>query len=113
MLTVNSLDHLVLNVRDVEISAAWYAHVLGMTREDHQNAAGGARRTSMRFGRMKINLRPVDASEDEWFTASGCGVEVVTGPVTKRGAMGDILSVYCRDPDGSLIEVSSYPASHP
>ena len=138
MLTVNSLDHLVLNVRDVEISAAWYARVLGMTREDHQNAAGDARRTSMRFGSMKINLRPVDASEDEWFTASsvsagsadlcfltecspedvrrhltGCGVEVVTGPVTKRGAMGDILSVYCRDPDGSLIEVSSYPASHP
>ena len=134
MLTVEAFDHIVLNVRDVEASAAWYARVLGMTRITSRPASGGAARTAMTFGRNKINLRPVAATQDDWFTAghpaSGsadlcfltemapdavaahcrdCGVEIVAGPVTKQGALGPIRSVYVRDPDGSLIEVASYP----
>lgn len=132
-LSVDAVDHLVVNVRDVEIAAAWYQRVLGMVREDFDPGPGKTRRTSMKFGRQKINLRPVSTSKREWFTADheaagsddlcfltkatpqqvadhlrACSVEVVEGPIEKRGAMGTIVSVYCRDPDGSLIEISSY-----
>ena len=68
-LTVDALDHLVINVRDVEVAAAWYQRVLGMTREDFDPGPGKVRRTSMKFGRQKINLRPLSASKEEWFTA--------------------------------------------
>ena len=74
MLTVNALDHLVLNVWDVEASAAWYERVLGMTRHDFQPPYG-VRRTSMKFGTMMLNLRPVDMDKGAWFT----GAEAVAG----------------------------------
>lgn len=132
-LAVDALDHLVINVRDVEAAAAWYRRVLGMTREDFDPGPGKVQRTSMKFGQQKINLRPLSASKEEWFTAShekagsddlcfltsaspravadhlrACRVEIIEGPSDKRGARGTIVSVYCRDPDGSLIEISSY-----
>jgi catechol 2,3-dioxygenase-like lactoylglutathione lyase family enzyme len=125
--TAAALDHLVLNVADVEVSAGWYQRVLGMARQD---AAG---RTSVRFGNQKINLRPVAMSKDSWRTADhpragsedlcfltnstadeivahlrGCGVAIELGPIKRRGAMGEMTSVYCRDPDGSLIEIATY-----
>jgi catechol 2,3-dioxygenase-like lactoylglutathione lyase family enzyme len=124
-LVIDALDHLVVNVKDVEIAAAWYQRVLGMVREDHN--PGPRRLTSMTFGRQKINLRPIAASKKDWFTADHeaagsddlcfltkstpqqvvehlkvCGVAIEEGPGEKRGAMGPIVSVYCRDPDGSL-----------
>jgi 4-hydroxyphenylpyruvate dioxygenase-like putative hemolysin len=68
-LAVDALDHLVINVRDVEAAAAWYQRVLGMTREDFDPGPGKVRRTSMKFGRQKINLRPLSVSKEEWFTA--------------------------------------------
>jgi catechol 2,3-dioxygenase-like lactoylglutathione lyase family enzyme len=130
-LVVEALDHLVANVRDVEISAAWYQRVLGMVREEVQTPHGPV--VAMRFGRQKINLRPITASKQAWFTADheatgsedlcfltratpqevvahlgACGVAIEQGPGEKRGALGTIVSVYCRDPDGSLIEISSY-----
>jgi catechol 2,3-dioxygenase-like lactoylglutathione lyase family enzyme len=127
---VDRLDHLVITCRDVEISASWYQRVLGMEREDF----GPHRRTSLRFGGQKINLRPVTATQEEWFTGAAggvpgtddlcfvvtmksdqvaeylraCGVTVEVGPVAKAGALGPIMSVYCRDPDGNLIEIASY-----
>lgn len=128
---VNALDHLVLNVRDVETSAAWYQKVLGMTREEVPTPHGPV--VAMRFGRNKINLRPLTASKKAWFTADhetagsedlcflteatpqavvdhlrACGIAIEEGPGEKRGTLGTIVSVYCRDPDGSLIEISSY-----
>ncbi len=131
-LSVEALDHLVINVKDVETAAAWYERVLGMKRETKERAPGKMR-TAMHFGRQKINLRPVSASQKEWFTgiqvAAGsddlcfltkstphqvvdhlktCGVAIEEGPTDKQGALGTIVSVYCRDPDGNLIEVSSY-----
>ena len=127
---VDRLDHLVITCRDVEISASWYQRVLGMEREEF----GPHRRTSLRFGGQKINLRPVSATQEKWFTGAAggvpgtddlcfvvtmkadqvaeylraCGVTVEVGPVAKAGALGPIMSVYCRDPDGNLIEIASY-----
>ncbi|WP_428061725.1 VOC family protein [Brevundimonas sp.] len=133
MLTVNAFDHIVLNVRDVDLSAKWYGQTLGMERRDARAPSGDVR-TSLFFGGNKINLRPLDASQADWFTgrnpgAGGadlcfltelepdavlahlrhCGVSVELGPVDKRGAKGPIRSVYVRDPDGNLIEIASYP----
>jgi catechol 2,3-dioxygenase-like lactoylglutathione lyase family enzyme len=129
---VEAFDHIVLNVRDVEVSAAWYAKALGMGRRDAE-ADNGSTRTSMMFGATKINLRPISVSQEAWFTArtpspgsadlcfltetppctvadhfTAIGVAIEQGPVTEKGARGAIRSVYVRDPDGNLIEVSSY-----
>jgi catechol 2,3-dioxygenase-like lactoylglutathione lyase family enzyme len=123
---------LVITCRDVEIAASWYQRVLGMEREEF----GPHRRTSLRFGGQKINLRPVTATQEEWFTGAAggvpgtddlcfvvtmkseqvaeylraCGVTIELGPVAKAGALGPIMSCYCRDPDGNLIEIASYSA---
>lgn len=127
--TVDRLDHLVVNVSDVEIAAAWYQRVLGMEREEF----GAERRTALKFGGQKINLRPTDADPHKWVAAKNtrsgsadlcfvtavrpadvirhlgqCGIAVELGPVPRTGALGPMTSVYCRDPDGNLIEISSY-----
>ena len=128
--TIDRIDHVVLNVTNVELSAAWYQRVLGMEREDfgpqHQ-------RTALKFGGQKINLRPIDADSRAWPTGVNAepgagdlcfitavppdevvghlhdnGVQILQGPTEKAGALGPILSVYCRDPDGNLVEISSY-----
>ena len=52
--TIDRIDHIVLNVKDVEITAAWYQRVLGMEREDF----GPHNRTALKFGGQKINVRP-------------------------------------------------------
>jgi catechol 2,3-dioxygenase-like lactoylglutathione lyase family enzyme len=133
-LTVQALDHLVVQVSDLKVSARWYGRVLGMTREDASPAAGQPPRTEMKFGRQKINLRPIAMSKDDWFTADheaagsedvcfltdstpddvvrhlqAHGVAIVAGPGPRRGAQGTLMWVYCRDPDGALIEIASYP----
>lgn len=132
-IAVHALDHLVLNVRDAEISARWYQRVLGMERRDFDPGQGEPKRIAMHFGRQKFNLRPLGTDKVKWFTANheaagsddlcfltedtpqqvvahlqACGVDIEEGPTEKQGAMGAINSVYCRDPDGSLIEISSY-----
>ena len=132
MVVVDAFDHIVINVRDVEAAAAWYERVLGMRRVVSEPRPG-RKVTSMHFGRQKINLRPLTASQEQWFTGKAvapgsddlcfltkstpqqvadhfrsCGVAIEEGPGEKLGAMGVIVSVYCRDPDGNLIEVSSY-----
>ena len=130
---VNALDHIVINVADVERSAKWYATILGMEIRVFDPGPGKSKRTSLVFGNQKINVRPRDADKVEWFTsdqvAAGSddlcfltssspeqvvahlkanGVAIEEGPVAKQGARGALRSVYCRDPDGSLIEISSY-----
>ena len=67
-LVVNSVDHLVLNVADVEVAAAWYQRVLGMQREDFTPAGSSSARTSVKFGSQKMNLRPASASVDATLT---------------------------------------------
>jgi catechol 2,3-dioxygenase-like lactoylglutathione lyase family enzyme len=127
--TVDRIDHIVLNVKDVEIAASWYQRVLGMEREEF----GPDDRTALKFGGQKINLRPFDTEDGSWVTGvndapgSGdlclvtavgpedvvghlhsCGVRILIGPVKREGSLGDMMSVYCRDPDGNLVEISSY-----
>ncbi len=124
--TVDRLDHLVLTCTDVEITASWFQRVLGMDREEF----GHKNRTALRFGGQKINLDPADGerttaaipvpgSHNLCFTTAirpqdivvhltACGVEITEGPAAKVGALGPMTSVYCRDPDGNLIEISTY-----
>src|SRR4030088_2305463 len=130
---VSAIDHLVINVSDVARTAQWYRKILGMEIMIFDPGHGGTPRTSLMFGNQKINVRPRDADKVEWFTADhesagsddlcfltsatpaevvahlwACGVAIEEGPVAKQGARGTLRSVYCRDPDGSLIEISSY-----
>lgn len=120
------LDHLVLTVASIEATAAFYQRVLGM-----DVVTFGAGRTALTFGPQKINLhqagrefepkaaRPTPGSADLCLIAEGGteaviahltaeGVTVEEGPVMRTGATGPIRSVYFRDPDGNLIEVSEY-----
>jgi catechol 2,3-dioxygenase-like lactoylglutathione lyase family enzyme len=131
-LSIQSIDHIVLNVMDVEVSAAWYVRALGIRRIDFETPTG--LRVALQFGNQKINLRPADADTVTWFTglapvpgsADLCfvtklnpetvkahwvaqGIELEAGPVERAGARGPMTSVYCRDPDGNLIEVATYP----
>jgi catechol 2,3-dioxygenase-like lactoylglutathione lyase family enzyme len=124
--TVDRIDHVVLNCRDVTATVDWYARVLGMRRE-----VFGDGRVALMFGNQKINVRPTGALNWEtgavdapgsldlcFVTSAGAdqvsthlrasGVHVTEGPVTKIGALGPMTSHYCHDPDGNLIEIASY-----
>jgi catechol 2,3-dioxygenase-like lactoylglutathione lyase family enzyme len=124
---IERIDHVVMNTRDVENTASWYVKVLGFKREP----IGPQQRVSLRFGLQKFNLRPTgDAAWgtcpveepgalDLCFMTKGpltevirhlgeCGVEIVHGPFSQIGALGEMTSVYCRDPDDNLIEIASY-----
>jgi len=126
VIEVQSIDHLVLTVADVEAACAFYARVLGMRAVSF----GGGRR-ALAFGRQKINLhphgrefepkakRPVPGSADLCLVTAtpaaeilahlaACGVAVEEGPVRRTGARGPIESVYLRDPDGNLVELGRY-----
>ena len=123
---IDRLDHLVLTVRDVEATCAWYARVLGM-----QPVTFGAGRRALAFGRQKLNLHqaghefepkaacPTPGAADLCFISADPleavlahlareGVPVEAGPVVRTGATGAITSIYVRDPDGNLIEIATY-----
>ncbi|WP_420861536.1 VOC family protein [Algirhabdus cladophorae] len=127
--SVTQLDHLVLTVADIDATSAFYTQVFGMTAEQF-HPADGTLRTALVFGSQKINLhqagseyrphaaRPVAGSADLCFLSetplatwqshfSDLGVQIEDGPIARTGAMGPIMSVYIRDPDGNLIEVSN------
>lgn len=123
---IDRLDHLVLIVRDIEATIEFYTRALGM-----RAVTFGAGRRALAFGRQKINLHPAEApfgrhalrptpgSADLCFIASEgiaevvahlarAGVPLEEGPVVRSGALGPITSVYFRDPEQNLIEVSCY-----
>jgi catechol 2,3-dioxygenase-like lactoylglutathione lyase family enzyme len=127
---IDRFDHLVLTVSDIEASTQFYERVLGFEREFFRGPEGQPRH-ALRFGRQKINLQdratetPTKARVPTFGSGDFCliaavpldeviahlGKEKITieaGPIARRGAMGPIRSVYFRDPDGNLVEVSEY-----
>ena len=126
MICIDRIDHVVLTCFDVERTVDFYSRVLGM---EPVTFAGGRR--GLAFGRQKLNLhqagrefepkalKPAPGAIDLCLIADTPleevaahlkekGVAIIDGPVEKTGATGPILSVYFRDPDGNLIEVSNY-----
>jgi catechol 2,3-dioxygenase-like lactoylglutathione lyase family enzyme len=123
---INHLDHLVLTVRSIETTCDFYTRVLGMTVVTFGNG-----RKALQFGTQKINLHeagrefepkaqhPTPGSGDLCFITTvplpaviahvqACGVTIIEGPAPRTGAVGEMVSVYLRDPDGNLIEISNY-----
>lgn len=126
MSMIDRLDHLVLTVKNVEETCDFYGRVLGMEVREF-----GEGRKALHFGMQKINLHeagrefepkartPLPGSGDLCFISDEpiakllehlrhCKIAVEEGPVARSGAMGPIDSLYIRDPDGNLIELSNY-----
>ena len=126
MIKIDRIDHVVLTVFDVERTIDFYSRVLGM---EPVTFAGGRR--GLAFGRQKFNLhqagrefepkalKPAPGAMDFCLITETPlaevmkalerhGVAIIDGPVDKTGATGPIKSVYFRDPDGNLVEVSNY-----
>jgi catechol 2,3-dioxygenase-like lactoylglutathione lyase family enzyme len=126
-IALDRIDHLVLTVFDPERTIDFYARVLGM---EPVTFAGGRR--GLAFGRQKLNLhqagrefepkalKPGPGAIDLCLVATtpleqvvehlkASGVAIIEGPVPRSGALGPMMSVYFRDPDGNLIEISNYP----
>lgn len=127
--TVSSLDHLVLTVRDIATTCAFYESVLGMSVEQFP-AADGTQRYALKFGCQKINLHQAGAEFDPKSALPTAGsadlcfltetsienwvahlkaqnISIEQGPVQRTGAQFPILSIYIRDPDQNLVEVSA------
>lgn len=128
MITLKTLDHLVLTVADIDRTCAFYHDLLGC-----EIVTFGAGRKALKFGEQKFNLHqaghefepkaktprpgsadlclitedPIDRVETELRQA---GIEIEEGPVQRTGAVGPITSIYIRDPDGNLLELSTYDA---
>ncbi|MER8386014.1 VOC family protein [Mesorhizobium sp. M1380] len=123
---IAGIDHFVLTVRSVDDTCAFYQRVLGFERLDEPD-----RPTALLFGTQKINVHQVGrtfepkakaatpGSGDFCLVAArplveicaslaANGVVIEVGPVERVGARGAMMSVYFRDPDGNLVEVSEY-----
>ncbi len=123
---IDHLDHLVLTVSDIRVSCTFYRRVLGV-----DVVTFGDNQTALKFGVQKINLhqagkeikpyarQPTAGSADFCLIVEAAITEVVAhlqrlgvaielGPVERTGAVGAMRSVYIRDPDGNLIELSTY-----
>ena len=123
---ISNLDHLVITVHDIEKTCSFYKTVMGF--EIISSADG---RKAIKFGNQKINLHkageeltpcakyPTPGSADLCFITptaisdhlhhlKDCGIDIEAGPVKRFGVFGEMDSVYFRDPDGNLLEVSHY-----
>jgi catechol 2,3-dioxygenase-like lactoylglutathione lyase family enzyme len=123
---IDRLDHLVLTVQDVEATCRFYSTVLGM-----EVVTFGSGQRALSFGKQKINLheagrefkphaeKPTPGSADLCFISAVplsevmnhlrvCAVTIIEGPVERTGAMGKMRSIYFRDPDQNLVEVSEH-----
>ena len=126
MITIKQLDHLVLTVKDIEQTVSFYSKLLGMQKELFKGS-----RIALKYGDQKINLHQLgnefepkaqnvkEGSADLCFIIDtpldkaksfleSKGVTIEEGIVERTGANGLIYSIYLRDPDGNLIELSNY-----
>ncbi len=120
-----SLDHVVVNVSDMNLACDFYSRVLGAEIVEF-----GTGRKAVQIGHQKLNLQDANSLADPFARRPAAGgadlciltetpiadvvrhlgvlaVEIVDGPVERTGATGSMLSVYIRDPDGSLIEIAN------
>jgi len=127
---ITSIDHIVLTSKDVDKTIEFYTKVLGMTLERVPVANEKNERLALKFGNQKINIHdasspfsphaeyPTSGSIDicflshidlkEWskiFATNNITIE--NGPIGKTGAIGPLMSLYVRDPDCNLIEISN------
>ncbi|AXG09575.1 VOC family protein [Haloplanus rubicundus] len=124
--TPTGIDHFVLTVENVERTCEFY-ETLGA-----EVVTFGDDRTAVQFGDQKINLHPADHRVAAYVAETPApgsgdfcivtetpieavldhldeeGIDVVTGPVERAGAVGTLTSVYVRDPDGNLVELGTY-----
>ncbi len=119
------IDHLVITVKDIDETVAFYTRILGMTAITFAEGRKG-----LVFGAQKINLHkageeimphsqnPVPGSTDICFITetpmpqvishlASCSIEILAGPLQKSGAAGPLLSIYIKDPDSNLIEIAN------
>jgi len=127
---INSIDHIVLTAQNIEQTITFYCDVLGMKLEVFSPPDGSPERRALKFGNQKINLHnakapyfphaknPISGAIDLCFLSDGPiqdwikkfelhGVPIEKGAVQKTGATGPLMSIYVRDPDGNLIEISN------
>ncbi|MBJ5464046.1 VOC family protein [Salmonella enterica subsp. enterica serovar Derby] len=123
---IDRIEHLVLTVSDISTTIRFYEEVLGFSAVTFKQ-----NRKALIFGAQKINLhqqemefepkasRPTPGSADLCFITSTpindvvseilqAGISIVEGPGERTGATGEIMSIYIRDPDGNLIDISQY-----
>ena len=128
---ISSIDHIVMTVADLSKTIDFYCSVLGTSMVEFAPPNGGPVRKALHFGEQKINLHDAaspyvphakapqvgsvdlcfisDQLIDHWLThLASHGVPVEEGPVRKTGANGPMISLYIRDPDCNLIEISNY-----
>ena len=126
MIKIDRLDHLVLTVKDIDKTVEFYTIVLGMEKELFKGD-----RVALKFGNQKINLHKLgsefepkaynvkEGSADLCFIINtplveaknyieSLGIKIEEGIVSRMGAIGEIESIYLRDPDKNLIELSNY-----
>ena len=127
---IKSIDHIVLTAQDIEQTISFYCDVLGMHLEAFIPLDGSPARQALKFGNQKINLHdasapyvshaknPTSGAIDicflsdlpiqDWIRRFELhNIPIENGPVQKTGATGPLMSVYVRDPDGGLIEISN------
>ena len=127
---IKSIDHIVLTAQNIEQTITFYCDVLGMQLESFTPPDGSPARKALKFSDQKINLHDAkapyvphaknptsgaidicflsDLSIQEWIKRFGShNIPIENGPVQKTGATGPLMSIYVRDPDGSLIEISN------
>jgi len=133
---ISHLDHLVLTTTNETACVDFYTRVMGMSLEIFVGGTPPVERKAFKFGNQKINLHikgrefepkaslPTPGALDLCFISSQplstvisrvqeCGWPIVEGPVKRTGAVNPILSVYLRDPDGNLIEISEVMTAQP
>ena len=127
---ITSIDHIVLTSKDVDKTIYFYCDILGMKFEENIDEYKGKKRIYLKFGSQKINIHsekkpfiphaknPISGAVDvcflsslpmkDWIkTLTKNKIEVEIGPVQREGATGKLNSIYLRDPDMNLIEISN------